>query len=47
VPARKGIGDAGGVRHQWHHVIDVAPTIYEAIWLPHPETIDGIVQDPN
>ncbi len=42
----EGINEAGGLRHQWHHVIDVAPTIYEAIGLPHPSTIEGIPQDP-
>lgn len=41
-----GISDRGQVRHQWHHVIDVAPTLLEAIGLPHPTEVDGVAQDP-
>jgi len=41
-----GIAARGEIRHQWHHVIDVAPTILEAIGLPHPDQVDGIEQDP-
>ena len=33
-PAR--IKDAGGLRHQFHHVIDIVPTILEAAGLPAP-----------
>ena len=36
----------GEIRHQWHHVIDVAPTILEAIGLPEPKVVDGIPQHP-
>ena len=43
-PAR--IKDAGGIRTQWHHVIDVTPTILEAAQLPQPKTVDGIKQKP-
>jgi arylsulfatase A-like enzyme len=43
-PAR--IKDAGGVRTQFHHVIDVAPTIMEATGIPAPDAIDGIKQNP-
>ncbi len=42
----KGISDRGGVRTQWHHVIDVAPTILEAAGIPHPDRVDGIAQRP-
>jgi arylsulfatase A-like enzyme len=42
----KRISARGEIRHQWHHVIDVAPTIYEAVGVPHPDTVDGIPQDP-
>ena len=31
-----GIAARGEVRHQWHHVIDVLPTVLEAAGLPHP-----------
>ena len=40
------INDVGGVRRQFHHIIDVAPTILEAAGIPQPETIDGIKQSP-
>ncbi len=42
----KRIKDAGGLRPQFHHVIDVAPTILEAVGLPEPAMVDGIVQNP-
>ena len=32
-----GIADKGGLRTQFHHVIDVAPTILEAAGLPAPD----------
>ena len=34
------------VRTQWHHVIDVAPTILEAAQLPQPGSVNGTVQAP-
>lgn len=40
------INDVGGIRSQFHHVIDIAPTILEAAGLPQPETINGIPQRP-
>jgi arylsulfatase len=40
------ITDRGGVRAQFHHVIDVAPTIYEAVGIPFPGVIDGVAQKP-
>jgi arylsulfatase len=43
-PAR--IKGAGGIRHQFHHVIDVVPTILEATGVPAPVTVDGIAQKP-
>ena len=43
-PAR--ISDAGGLRSQFHHVVDIAPTILEAAGVPWPETVDGIEQMP-
>ena len=43
-PAR--IKDAGSIRSQWHHVIDVTPTILEAAKLPQPKFVNGIKQKP-
>jgi len=43
-PARIKAG--GGVRTQFHHVIDIAPTILEAAGLPQPTTVNGIPQRP-
>ncbi|WP_406855164.1 arylsulfatase [Alsobacter sp. KACC 23698] len=40
------INDAGGVRRQFHHVIDIVPTILEATGIPQPQTINGIAQRP-
>jgi len=40
------IKDAGGIRTQWHHVIDVTPTILEAARLPQPKTVNGVGQKP-
>ena len=42
----KGIKAAGEVRSQWHHVIDIAPTILEAAGLPEPTSVNGTVQTP-
>ena len=40
------IKDAGGIRHQFHHVIDIVPTILEATGLPAPVSVNGISQKP-
>ena len=40
------IKDTGGIRHQFHHVIDVVPTLLEVCGIPAPETVDGIRQAP-
>jgi arylsulfatase A-like enzyme len=42
----KGIKSKGEIRSQFHHVIDVAPTILEAAGLPQPDSVNGIQQDP-
>lgn len=42
----KAIKDAGGIRHQFHHVIDVVPTILEVTGIPAPVMVDGITQKP-
>jgi arylsulfatase len=43
-PAR--ITDAGGLRTQFTHVIDVAPTILDVAGIPEPTHVDGIEQEP-
>ena len=40
------IKDAGGVRTQFHHMIDIVPTILEATGLPAPVMVNGIAQKP-
>ena len=40
------ITDVGGIRTQFHHVIDVVPTILEAAGIRAPEMVDGIRQAP-
>jgi arylsulfatase len=40
------IKDKGGLRSQYTHVIDVAPTILEAAGIPAPKVIHGIPQTP-
>jgi len=40
------IKDAGGIRFQFHHVIDIVPTILEATGIPEPVMVDGIAQKP-
>jgi arylsulfatase A-like enzyme len=42
----KVIKDHGGIRNQFHHVIDVVPTILEATGIKPPATVDGIPQKP-
>jgi arylsulfatase len=43
-PAR--IKDKGGIRSQFHHVIDIAPTIYEAVGVQFPDILNGVAQKP-
>jgi arylsulfatase len=40
------IKDVGGIRNQFHHVIDIVPTILEATGISAPDTINGITQRP-
>ncbi len=40
------IKDPGGVRTQFHHVIDIVPTILEATGLPAPVMVNGVAQKP-
>jgi arylsulfatase A-like enzyme len=42
----KGIKGKGEIRSQFHHVIDVAPTILEAAGLPEPVFVNGVQQHP-
>src|SRR5208283_4445475 len=42
----KRIAAKGEIRSQWHHVIDVAPTILEAAGLPEPKSVNGTIQTP-
>ena len=41
-----GIAARGELRTQFHHVIDVAPTVLEAAGLPEPTFVHGIQQKP-
>ena len=43
-PAR--IKDRGGIRSQWHHAIDIVPTILDVAGLPQPSVVNGVAQKP-
>jgi arylsulfatase A-like enzyme len=40
------IKDLGGIRQQFHHIIDIVPTILEATGIQSPATVNGIAQKP-
>ena len=40
------IKDKGGIRPQWHHVIDIVPTLYEATGIEQPSSVNGVAQKP-
>jgi arylsulfatase len=40
------IKKTGGIRHQYHHLIDIAPTLLEAARLPVPALVNGVTQQP-
>jgi arylsulfatase len=42
----KKIKDVGGVRTQFHHCIDIVPTILEAAGIPEPISVNGATQKP-
>ena len=41
-----GVKAKGEIRSQFHHLIDVAPTVLEAAGLPEPVSVDGVAQKP-
>ncbi len=41
-----GIQEKGGIRNQYHHIADIAPTIMEVVGIEMPETYQGIEQQP-
>src|SRR4029077_8438652 len=40
------IKDAGGIRYQFHHMIDIVPTILEITGIPAPLMVNGVAQKP-
>ncbi|TFH48026.1 MAG: arylsulfatase, partial [Lysobacterales bacterium] len=40
------IKDVGAIRTQFHHVIDIVPTLLEVTGIPAPETVNGLTQKP-
>ena len=40
------IKDTGGIRWQFHHVVDIVPTLLEVTGIPAPVTVDGVAQKP-
>ncbi len=42
----KGIKEKGGLRTQWHHIIDVMPTLLEAAGIEMPWKVNGAEQKP-
>src|SRR5215468_3910062 len=42
----KRIKNVGGVRAQFHHCIDIVPTILEAAGIPEPTSVNGVTQKP-
>lgn len=43
-PAR--IRDEGAIRNQYHHVVDIVPTVLEAIGVEAPDVVNGVPQLP-
>jgi arylsulfatase len=41
-----GIRDGGGIRHQFHHVVDITPTVLEVCGVAAPESLRGVPQMP-
>ena len=42
----RGIADAGSVRDQFVHAIDLMPTVLDAAGVDAPDTVDGVAQQP-
>ena len=42
----KGIKEKNGIRTQFSHVIDIAPTVLEVAGLPEPKVVNGVPQTP-
>jgi arylsulfatase A-like enzyme len=42
----KMIKDKGGIRTQYHHMIDITPTVLELIGVKHPTVVNGVDQRP-
>ncbi len=40
------IKDAGGIRSQWHHTIDIVPTILDVTGVQQPSVVNGVAQKP-
>ena len=40
------IAQPGAIRHQYHHVIDIAPTVYDILKVDAPRQFDGVEQLP-
>ena len=40
----KRIKSDGKIRSQFHHVVDIAPTLYELLNIPHPKVVHGFEQ---
>src|SRR5690606_38855342 len=45
-PDGMGSKAGGGIRTQFHHVIDIVPTIYDAVGITPPEQFEGVAQQP-
>ncbi len=41
-----GIADRGGIRHQFHHVTDLLPTVLDVIGIDAPGIFNGVAQQP-
>ena len=41
-----GISARGEIRHQYHHAIDIVPTVLDCLGVDEPETVKGVTQIP-